>query len=125
MIDQDLSDSPSRKVFFILPKSRDAMTLPAPQLPARKMRALGYHRIDLLVAHVLALQACDALQRKLAEDLTKDGFALINTTSVRGQTVVRTCPINPLTPEKNLGAMIAKLHELACRHETNLARLSL
>jgi glutamate/tyrosine decarboxylase-like PLP-dependent enzyme len=73
----------------------------------------------------LSEEECETLQRKLVEDLTEDGFAMISTTSLRGQTVMRMCPINPRTTEHDLVMTIHRLQELARRYETNLSRPNL
>lgn len=57
----------------------------------------------------------DAWQRRLVEDLTANGFALISTTRLRGQTVLRMCTINPLATEEDIRATITRLETLAAK----------
>lgn len=53
----------------------------------------------------------DALNRSIAARMQADGFALVLSTELRGQTVLRLCTINPRTTEDDIGKTIGALTE--------------
>ncbi|MFN2242971.1 MAG: pyridoxal phosphate-dependent decarboxylase family protein [Anaerolineae bacterium] len=55
----------------------------------------------------------DRLNRRLVDALIADGFAMVSSTVLRGQTVLRLCTINPRTTEDELLATLGKLDRLA------------
>ncbi len=55
----------------------------------------------------------DALHSALVDAMLKDGFALATSTTLRGQTVLRMCTINPLTTESDIEQTIEKIDTLA------------
>lgn len=54
----------------------------------------------------LAGAALDALQQRLCDDLEDSGFAMINTTLVRGVRVLRMCTIHPRATEADVRAVV-------------------
>jgi glutamate/tyrosine decarboxylase-like PLP-dependent enzyme len=59
----------------------------------------------------------DALNRAIAARMQEQGFALVLTTELRGQTVLRLCTINPRTTEED----IAKTAEALGEHARNVS----
>jgi aromatic-L-amino-acid/L-tryptophan decarboxylase len=59
--------------------------------------------------------ADDAAHLRLVQTLLEDGFALITSTVLRGQTVLRTCTINPRTTEADIQASLERLDGFARR----------
>jgi aromatic-L-amino-acid/L-tryptophan decarboxylase len=57
----------------------------------------------------------DDAHLKLVQTLLEDGFALITSTILRGQTVLRTCTINPRTTEADIRTALEKLDGFARR----------
>ena len=57
----------------------------------------------------------DAAHLSLVQTLLEDGFALITSTILRGQTVLRTCTINPRTTETDIRAALERLDGFARR----------
>jgi glutamate/tyrosine decarboxylase-like PLP-dependent enzyme len=57
----------------------------------------------------------DDAHLKLVQTLLEDGFALITSTILRGQTVLRTCTINPRTTETDIRAALERLDGFARR----------
>ncbi len=51
----------------------------------------------------------DALNRAIAARMQADGFALVLSTELRGQTVLRLCTINPRTTEEDISRTIGAL----------------
>jgi len=64
----------------------------------------------------------DALNRAIAARMQEQGFALVLTTELRGQTVLRLCTINPRTTEEDIARTVDALDEHAI-HETGSARV--
>jgi aromatic-L-amino-acid decarboxylase len=58
-------------------------------------------------------RANDAAHLSLVQTLLEDGFALITSTILRGQTVLRTCTINPRTTEADIQASLHRLDRFA------------
>lgn len=58
------------------------------------------------------------IHRRMVEAMVTDGFVFANSTSLRGQTVMRLCTINPRTTAEDIHATIQKLDQLA-RAATN------
>lgn len=54
-------------------------------------------------------QGMDVLQSKLAEAVSNHGYALIFTTELKGQKVLRLCMINPRTTEADVKNTICLL----------------
>jgi aromatic-L-amino-acid decarboxylase len=55
----------------------------------------------------------DALNRAIAARMQEQGFALVLTTELRGQTVLRLCTINPRTTEEDIAKTVEALDEHA------------
>jgi aromatic-L-amino-acid decarboxylase len=65
----------------------------------------------------------DALNRTIAARMQEQGFALVLTTELRGQTVLRLCTINPRTTEEDIAKTVEALDEHA-REESNTKLIS-
>jgi aromatic-L-amino-acid/L-tryptophan decarboxylase len=61
----------------------------------------------------LGPEELDELNRRLAERLAADGFALLSTTVLGGRTVLRLCTINPRTTVRDIDETIARLERFA------------
>jgi glutamate/tyrosine decarboxylase-like PLP-dependent enzyme len=57
----------------------------------------------------------DDAHLSLVQTLLEDGFALITSTILRGQTVLRTCTINPRTTEADIQTALERLDGFARR----------
>jgi aromatic-L-amino-acid/L-tryptophan decarboxylase len=55
----------------------------------------------------------DTLNRAIAARMQEQGFALVLTTELRGQTVLRLCTINPRTTEEDIAKTVAALNDHA------------
>ncbi|TEU16247.1 MAG: aminotransferase class V-fold PLP-dependent enzyme [Anaerolineales bacterium] len=53
------------------------------------------------------------LNRELVEEMIADGFAMISSTVLRGQTVLRMCTINPRTTEADVRETINRLDDMS------------
>lgn len=51
----------------------------------------------------------DVLNARIVEACIEDGYAMISSTVLRGQTVLRLCPINPRTTEDDLAGTIERI----------------
>jgi aromatic-L-amino-acid/L-tryptophan decarboxylase len=51
------------------------------------------------------------IHRRMVEMMTENGFAFANSTTLRGQTVMRLCTINPRTTEDDVRATIKQLEQ--------------
>jgi aromatic-L-amino-acid/L-tryptophan decarboxylase len=51
------------------------------------------------------------IHRRMVEAMAEDGFAFANSTSLRGQTVMRLCTINPRTTEDDVQTTIKRLEQ--------------
>ncbi|HEY7180287.1 MAG TPA: aminotransferase class I/II-fold pyridoxal phosphate-dependent enzyme [Blastocatellia bacterium] len=51
------------------------------------------------------------IHRRMVEMMAEDGFAFANSTTLRGQTVMRLCTINPRTTEDDVRATIRRLEQ--------------
>ena len=58
-------------------------------------------------------QECDEHNQALVELILRDGFAVVVTTKLRGQTVLRLCPINPRTTKDDIRGTLARLDSLS------------
>lgn len=54
-----------------------------------------------------------AFHMKLVQEILKDGFALITSTVLRGQTLLRTCTINPRTTDQDVIATLQRVDQIA------------
>lgn len=61
----------------------------------------------------LSVTEQDALNLEIVEQMSADGFAMLSTTVLRGQTVIRLCPINPRTTEADVRATLQRLNAFA------------
>ena len=61
------------------------------------------------VAEECSESEINEIHRRMVEAMAKDGFAFANSTSLRGQTVMRFCTINPRTTEDDIRATIEQL----------------
>jgi aromatic-L-amino-acid decarboxylase len=61
----------------------------------------------------LAADRLDALNRAIIEAVTADGFAMISSTVLKQQTVLRMCTINPRTTETDIRAFFQRLIQMA------------
>jgi glutamate/tyrosine decarboxylase-like PLP-dependent enzyme len=57
----------------------------------------------------------DSLNRALVEAMVADGFAMISSTELKGQTVLRMCPINPRTTDTDIRETLTRLDAMAHR----------
>jgi len=57
--------------------------------------------------------ADDAAHSQLVQTMLRDGYALITSTVLRGQTVLRTCTINPRTTEADIAESLRRLDRFA------------
>ncbi|HMB89726.1 MAG TPA: aminotransferase class I/II-fold pyridoxal phosphate-dependent enzyme, partial [Rhodothermales bacterium] len=57
--------------------------------------------------------AQDALNVEIVERMSADGFAMLSTTVLRDQTVIRLCPINPRTTEDEVHTTLHRLDAFA------------
>ena len=55
----------------------------------------------------------DALNRAIAARMQEEGFALVLSTELRGQTVLRLCTINPRTSEEDISKTVEALGQSA------------
>jgi aromatic-L-amino-acid decarboxylase len=55
----------------------------------------------------------DQLNRDLVNDMIADGTAMISSTVLRGQTVLRMCPMNPRATDEDITLTVGRLAELA------------
>ncbi len=55
------------------------------------------------------------LNRELVEAMIADGFAMLSSTVLRGQTVLRMCTINPRTTEADIRETVTRLHDMAMK----------
>jgi glutamate/tyrosine decarboxylase-like PLP-dependent enzyme len=61
----------------------------------------------------------DTLNRAIASRMQEQGFALVLTTELRGQTVLRLCTINPRTTEEDIAKTVQALDEHAVRESNS------
>jgi len=61
----------------------------------------------------LSPEELNRLNRELIEEMIADGFAMISSTVLRGQTVLRMCTINPRTTEADVRATIKRFHGMS------------
>jgi glutamate/tyrosine decarboxylase-like PLP-dependent enzyme len=66
----------------------------------------------------------DALNRAIAAYMQEEGFALVLSTGLRGQTVLRLCTINPRTSEEDIAKTVAELGQSARKAMQDLDKLS-
>jgi glutamate/tyrosine decarboxylase-like PLP-dependent enzyme len=59
------------------------------------------------------IEDTNRVNQEIARQMTKDGFALVLTTQIRGKTVLRLCPINPRTTKEDIRNTLAKLDRIA------------
>jgi aromatic-L-amino-acid decarboxylase len=55
------------------------------------------------------------LNRELIDEMIADGFAMVSSTALRGQTVLRMCTINPRTTEADVRGTIKRLGNMSKR----------
>jgi aromatic-L-amino-acid decarboxylase len=55
------------------------------------------------------------LNRELVDEMIADGFAMISSTVLRGQTVLRMCTINPRTTEADVRETVKRLDDMSKR----------
>jgi glutamate/tyrosine decarboxylase-like PLP-dependent enzyme len=63
------------------------------------------------VAEARSENEISEIHRRMVEMMTEDGFAFANSTTLRGQTVMRLCTINPRTTEDDIRATIKQLEQ--------------
>jgi len=63
----------------------------------------------------ISARRIDALNRAIAARMQEQGFALVLTTELRGQTVLRLCTINPRTAEEDIAKTVEVLDEHAIK----------
>jgi glutamate/tyrosine decarboxylase-like PLP-dependent enzyme len=63
----------------------------------------------------LAPEKLNGLNRELVEEVIADGFAMVSSTVLRGQTVLRMCTINPRTAEADVRETIKRLDDISKR----------
>ncbi len=59
----------------------------------------------------------DALQTRLVEEMLRDGFAFLTSTTLKGVTALRLCTINPRTTEDDIVRTIDRLEKFACSRD--------
>lgn len=84
------------------------ITTPA-QMAVATFRALPTKMSKTATSEAGAKIQADALNREIATRMQAEGFALVLTTELRGQTVLRLCTINPRTTEDDLVQTISAL----------------
>jgi glutamate/tyrosine decarboxylase-like PLP-dependent enzyme len=57
--------------------------------------------------------ADDALQTRLVDQMLRDGFAFLTSTTLKGRTALRLCTINPRTTEQDIVQTIDRLEKFA------------
>jgi glutamate/tyrosine decarboxylase-like PLP-dependent enzyme len=57
----------------------------------------------------------EAINQKIVAEMIKDGFAMVSSTVLKGQTVLRVCTINPRTTESDIGETIQRLDRLGSK----------
>ncbi|HLZ62305.1 MAG TPA: aminotransferase class I/II-fold pyridoxal phosphate-dependent enzyme [Ktedonosporobacter sp.] len=67
------------------------------------------------VAELLSSTEIDALNQHILEAMQQDGFALLNSTILRGRMVLRLCTINPRTQEADIRETIRRLEQFGKR----------
>lgn len=60
------------------------------------------------------------IHRRMVEMMSEDGFAFANSTSLRGQTVMRLCTINPRTTEDDVRATIEQVERFGRDLQTGI-----
>jgi hypothetical protein len=55
----------------------------------------------------------DALQTRLVDQMLRDGFAFLTSTTLKGVTALRLCTINPRTTENDIVQTIDRLEKFA------------
>jgi aromatic-L-amino-acid decarboxylase len=63
----------------------------------------------------LSPEKLNCLNRELVDEMIADGFAMISSTVLRGQTVLRMCTINPRTTEADVRETIKRLDDMSKR----------
>lgn len=66
-----------------------------------------------------SLDTINQLNKKLVEEITHRGFAMLSTTTLKGKVVIRLCAINPRTTKEEILEIMDKIQELA--EEVNTA----
>jgi aromatic-L-amino-acid/L-tryptophan decarboxylase len=61
------------------------------------------------------LDMANDFNRRLVAAVIEDAFALVSSTELAGRTVIRICPINPRTTERDLEATVDRIAEIAER----------
>ena len=69
-----------------------------------------------IVTFIFVAEGCSEseiseIHRRMVEAMAEDGFAFANSTTLRGQTVMRLCTINPRTTEDDVRATIKQLEQ--------------
>jgi hypothetical protein len=54
----------------------------------------------------------DALQRRIAAEMTRGGWAMLSTTELRGRAALRLCTINPRTTEDDVRQTVRLLADI-------------
>jgi aromatic-L-amino-acid decarboxylase len=63
----------------------------------------------------LSPEKLNGLNRELVDEMIADGFAMLSSTVLRGQTVLRMCTINPRTTEADVRETINRLDDMSKR----------
>lgn len=66
-----------------------------------------------------SLDTINEINKKLVEEITYGGFAMLSTTTLKGKVVIRLCAINPRTTKEEILEIMDKIQELA--EEVNTA----
>jgi aromatic-L-amino-acid decarboxylase len=61
----------------------------------------------------LSSEKVNWLNRELVEEMIADGFAMVSSTILRGQTVLRMCTINPRTAEADVRETIKRFDDMS------------
>ncbi len=57
----------------------------------------------------------DQLTRRIFDGIVADGHAMLTTTVIRGQTVLRLCTINPRTTDEDIRSTVAMIGRIGDR----------
>jgi len=62
-----------------------------------------------------SLQELEAINQRIVDEMIEDGFAMVSSTILKGQTVLRMCTINPRTTESDIQVTIQRLDKLGSK----------
>jgi glutamate/tyrosine decarboxylase-like PLP-dependent enzyme len=83
---------------------------------------LGVLTIRYLPKGMVTLDTINEINKQLAEEVVRGGFAMVSTTTLKGKVVIRLCTIHPGTTTEELHQILARICGLAaelgasCKH---------